>query len=69
MTYKRGGVSISVYQLDGFGKNPALWVGTDEPNQRVKVASFGSMDKAFAFCKWFEYLLGLSNDEQAVKLE
>jgi len=21
MTYKRGGVSVSVYQLDGFGKN------------------------------------------------
>ena len=69
MTYKRGQVSISVYQLDGFGKNPALWIGTEEPNQVVKVASFGSIDKAFTFCKWLEYLLGLSNDEQAVKLE
>lgn len=67
MTYKRGRVSISVYQLDGFGKNPALWIGTDEPNQIVKVASFGSTDKANTFCKWLEYLLGLSNDEQAVK--
>ena len=67
MTYKRGQVSISVYQLDGFGKNPALWIGTEEPNQRVKVASFGSQDKAYTFCKWLEYLLGLSNDEQAVK--
>ena len=29
MTYKRGQVSVSVYQLDGFGKNPSLWIGTD----------------------------------------
>lgn len=66
MKYKRGGVSISVYQLDGFGKSPALWIGTDEPNQMVKVASFGSEDKAKLFCKWLEYLLELSNDGQAV---
>ena len=69
MIYKRGNASISVHQLDGFGKNPSLWIGTDEPNQMVKVASFGSFDKAFEFCKWLEYLLGLSNDEQAVKLD
>ena len=67
MTYKRGRVSISVHQLDGFGKNPSLWIGADEPNQMVKVASFGSKDKADTFCKWLKYLLGLSNDEQAVK--
>lgn len=69
MTYKRGQVTISVYQLDGFGKKPSLWIGTDKPNQLVKVASFSSKDKADAFCKWLEYLLGFSNDEQAVKLE
>ena len=69
MTYKRGQVSISVYQLDGFGKNPSLWIGTDEPNQMVKVASFGSKDKADTFCKWLEYLLGLRNDVQVVKLD
>lgn len=67
MTYKRGNVSISVHQLDGFWKNPALWIGTDEPNQMVKVASFGSEDKAKLFCKWLEYMLGLNNDGQAVK--
>lgn len=66
MTYKRGRVSISVYQLDGFGKNPSLWIGTEEPNQTVKVASFGSEDKAKLFCKWLEYMLGINNDEQAV---
>ena len=65
-TYKRGNVSISVHQLDGFGKNPALWIGTDNPNQMVKVASFGSKDKADQFCKWLEYLLGFSHDGQAV---
>ena len=69
MTYKRGQVIISVHQLDGFGKNPSLWIGTEKPNQMVKVASFGSFDKAFEFCKFLEYLLGFSNDEQAVKLE
>ena len=67
MTYKRGNVSISVEQVDGFGKKPGLWIGAD--NQMVKVASFGSIDKAFTFCKWLEYLLGFSNDEQEVKLE
>lgn len=69
MTYKRGQVSISVYQLDGFGKNPSLWIGTDEPNKTVKVASFGSKDKADMFCKWLEYLLGFNDDESAVKYE
>ena len=67
MTYKRGRVSISVHQLDGFGKNPALWIGTDEPNQMVRVASFGSNDKADKFCKWLDYLLGLNDDESEVK--
>ena len=67
MTYKRGQVSVSVHQLDGFGKRPALWIGTDNPNQMVKVASFGSDEKARLFCRWLEYLLGLNNDESAVK--
>lgn len=67
MTYKRGQVSISVYQLDGFGKRPALWIGTEEPNQMVKVASFGSEDNAKQFCKWLEYLIGFNDDERSVK--
>lgn len=69
MKYKRGQVSISVEQIDGFGKNPGLWIGTDYPNQIVKVASFGSENKAKLFCKWLEYVAGLSNDEQEVKWE
>ena len=69
MTYKRGQVSISVHQLDGFGKHPALWIGTEEPNQMVKVASFGNEDKANLFCKWLEYLIGFNNDEGSVKWE
>ena len=69
MTYKRGGVSISVYQLDGFGKKPALWIGTEYPNRTVKVASFGSEDKARLFCNWLEYMLGFNNDEREVKLK
>ena len=66
MTYKRGQVSISVHQLDGFGKYPSLWIGTEDPNQMVKVASFGNEDKADLFCKWLEYLLGMC-DEGTVK--
>ena len=69
MTYKRGQVYISVHQLDGFGKNPSLWIGTENQNQMVKVASFGSEDKANMFCKWLEYLLGFNNDEGSVKRE
>lgn len=63
--YKRGRASIAVYQLDGFGKNPSLWIGTE--NKAVKVASFGSPAKAELFRKWLEYILGLSNDAPEVK--
>lgn len=69
MKYKRGQVSISVEQVDGFGKNPGLWIGTDDPNQMVKVASFGSEEKAELFCRWLRYLTGVNNDEKAVKWE
>lgn len=67
MKYKRNDVSISVERIDGFGKNPGLWIGTDNPNQCVKVASFGSEDKAKLFCKWFEYVTGLNMGREAVK--
>lgn len=69
MDYKRGNVHISAEKIDGFGKKPGLWIGTENPNQRVKVASFGSEEKAWLFCKWFEYMLGITNDEKAVKLD
>lgn len=66
MTYKRGDVLISVEQIDGFGKNPSLWIGTENPNQLVKVASFGSYEKAKKFTKWLDYMVGLS-ERDAVK--
>lgn len=66
-TYKRGNISISVEQIDGFGKNPSLWIGSDVPNQRVKVASFGTPEKAEWFCKWMDYMLGLTSNEKGVK--
>ena len=69
MTLKRGHVSISVEQIDSFGKNPGLWIGTDDPNQLVKVASFSSEEKAELFCRWLRYLTGVNNDEKAVKWE
>ena len=61
MTYKKGNVVISVEQVDGFGKRPSLWIGTRDPNEVVKVASFKSEDAANQFCRWFEYLLGMEN--------
>lgn len=65
--YERENVIISVETIDGFGKNPGLWIGTKDPNQMVKVASFGSEDKAKQFCKWLDYMLGTDDDERAVK--
>ena len=64
MTYKRNGVIISVEKIDGFGKNPGLWIGSEDPNQLVKVASFGNEDKARLFCKWLEYLTGIINKRE-----
>ena len=65
--YKRKGVIVSVEQIDGFGKNPGLWIGTDNPNMLVKVASFGSTDKARLFVKWLDYIIGATDDEGSVK--
>lgn len=62
MTYKRGNILISIEQIDAFGKNPSLWVGTSESNERLKVASFASKEKADLFCKWLEILFGLAEE-------
>lgn len=68
MRYQRGNVFISVEKVDGFGKNHGLWIGTDNQNQAVKVASFGNEEKARLFCKWIDYMFGLT-DEGSVKWE
>ena len=62
MRYERGNVVISVNQIDGLGKNPGLYIGTRNPNMVWKVASFGSEDKAQTFMKWFEYMVGLTDE-------
>ena len=64
VTYKRGNEIVSVEQIDGFGKMPGLWIGTEKPNELLKVASFGSVEKAEKFCKWFEYMIGLEDHRQ-----
>lgn len=56
MVYSKGSVQITIEQVDGFGKNPGLWIGAG--NELLKVASFGNYDKAIQFCKWLEYFLG-----------
>lgn len=68
MTYKRGRVFISVQRVDGHGKNPGLWIGTDDPNQMEKVASFGNYEKAKLFCKWLDCMFGLT-EERSVTWE
>ena len=65
MVYKRGGVSISVERIEGFGKNPGLWIGAG--NSMVKVASFGSEDKARNFCRYLDYILGLEQEAKEEK--
>ena len=60
MRYVRGNTVVAVQTIDGFGKNPGLYIGTENPNMVWKVASFKSADSANMFMKWFEYMLGLS---------
>lgn len=60
MTYSIGSVTIKVEQIDGFGKKPGLWIGAG--NELLKVASFGSVDKAEIFCKWLNYFFGKSEE-------
>lgn len=55
VTLERGEKSISVEQVNGFGKKPGLWVGNG--NELVKVASFGSAEKAEMFCKHLREML------------
>ena len=63
MRYEYGNVVISVEQIDGFGKNPGLYIGTNNPNMVWKVASFRSQETAQDFCRWLEYMVGLRKDE------
>ena len=67
MTYKRNGVFISVEKIDGLGKNYGLYCGTDDPNEAIKVASFGSDEKAQAFCNWLEYISGYAKDKNKIR--
>lgn len=55
MIYKRGDFGISVSQLDGFGKNPSLWV--HNKNTMLKVASFGSEEKGNIFMRYLDWLV------------
>ena len=64
MTYKRGTYAISVEQVDGFGKNPGLWIECN--NVAVKVASFGNAEKAELFQNYLAWLL--TNEKEPPKL-
>ena len=66
MIYKRGDFGISVSQLDGFGKNPSLWIL--DKNSMIKVASFGSEEKAKMFMGYLDWLV-LINAEQPKESE
>lgn len=55
MLYKRGDYGISIEQIDGFGKRPGLWIR--HGYTMVKMASFGSEEKAKIFKQYLDYLL------------
>ena len=61
MIYKRGNYGISVETIDGFGKNPGLWV--HHGNVATKMASFGSKEKAEQFLKYLNYFLLINGKE------
>lgn len=61
MVYKRGDYGISVETISGFGKNPGLWIHHN--NQAIKMASFGSPEKAERFVKYLDYLILFNGKE------
>ena len=50
--------------IDGFGKNPGLWIRSQTENAVIKVASFGSKEKANMFVDYLMKFLGLKVGEQ-----
>ena len=64
MRIVRGKAFISIEQIEGFGKNPGLWIGRN--NVQIKVASFGSQEKAEAFYNWLSFIVGAIGDEQVI---
>lgn len=60
MTFNRAGIVISVDKIDGFGKMPGLYVGTK--SCLTKVASFGNDMKAELFCKYLEFVSGITDE-------
>lgn len=60
MTFNRAGIVISVDKIDGFGKMPGLYVG--QKNIFYKVASFGDDRKAELFCKYLEFVAGITGE-------
>ena len=57
MTYSKGHKMISIEKQPLFGKvKPELLIG--EGNQLLKVACFGSVEKAEKFEEWLQYFFG-----------
>ena len=65
MTFEKGNKLIRVEQVDGFGKNPSLWIG--EYNELIKVASFGNVEKSELFCRWMAEIF-FNVDEEKLKI-
>ena len=60
MTFNRSGVVISVDKIDEFGKRPGLYVG--QKNVFYKVASFKNDMSAELFCKYLEFVTGITGE-------
>ena len=65
MIYKRGEYGISVEQINGFGKNPGLWI--HKGNSAIKMASFGSKEKAEEFIRYLDWLVLINAKEPEEK--
>ena len=53
------GLEIIIEQVDGFGKNPGLWIKLENDNARVKLASFGSEKKDEMFVDYLAKFYGI----------
>lgn len=56
MVYSKGDKMISIENNSIFGKRPGLYIG--ECNKLLKVASFGSEEKADKFEEYLRYFFG-----------
>lgn len=61
------GCEIIIEQIYGFGKKPGLWIKVKD-NARIKLASFGSEEKAEMFVEYMIKFLELESKTHEIYL-